>query len=352
MKTKDITNKTDIHVDYEYGQLEEVILGISYGRYPDVAKADWSNTGAKILPKSDDKAWIERSGKDFWDIPFGSEIKKENDELLKILKSEGVKVHRPKRVETNQIEANFGARALDDGYIQIFSRDPIVVIGNNVIELAMGTPMRWAGIFGYQDLFEERLPDSGANWIHMPSFDKSRLHDSSGNYSKEAAATLEGGDVIVIGKKILVGNSNNPSVGSSKKGYQWLKNFLAPQSYDVEMVILHDDFLHLDCVISIPRPGLYVACEEAFVNGAPDFFKDWKVIPTSKKHARHLATNGLPINQDTYILGYNDVADGKDITAALEAEGIKVHRLYFGAHNSAGGSVRCATQPLRRVYKK
>ncbi len=163
---------------------------------------------------------------------------------------------------------------------------------------------------------------------------------------------LEGGDVIVLGKKIFVGNSLNIATGSSEAGYLWLKSYLAPQGYEVERVRLSEDILHLDVALSVPCPGLIVVCPDAFVNGVPDFFDGWKRIEVSREETRYLAVNGLPLDRSHYIMGYNDSFDNRRIQSALEAEGIKVYRIFFGAHTEDGGSIRCSTHPLvRRIGK-
>ncbi|MBF0508896.1 MAG: hypothetical protein HQK57_08230 [Deltaproteobacteria bacterium] len=68
----------------------------------------------------------------------------------------------------------------------------------------------------------------------------------------------------------------------------------------------------------------------------------------TREETRYLATNGLPIDQNNYILGYNDHFDGKKVKAGLEAAGIHVYSIYFGRHNEDGGSIRCSTHPLVR----
>ncbi|HRY34507.1 MAG TPA: hypothetical protein P5249_01275, partial [Smithellaceae bacterium] len=52
-----------------------------------------------------------------------------------------------------------------------------------------------------------------------------------------------------------------------------------------------------------------------------------------------------------YILSYNRHNDNRYIQAELEKRGIRVHRVFFGTHNGQGGSLRCATQPLKRKVK-
>jgi len=123
---------------------------------------------------------------------------------------------------------------------------------------------------------------------------------------------------------------------------------LEPEGYTVERVRLREDFLHLDCCLSIPRKGLAIVCKEAFVDGLPQALQEWDLVETTVEAARLLACNGLPIDPDNFIIGYNDQEDGAALKAALEERGITVHMVYFASHNEDGGGVRCATHGLFR----
>ncbi|MBF0552689.1 MAG: hypothetical protein HQK60_19420 [Deltaproteobacteria bacterium] len=71
--------------------------------------------------------------------------------------------------------------------------------------------------------------------------------------------------------------------------------------------------MHLDVSLSVPRPGLIIVCPEVLVDGVPACFDGWKRIAVTREETRYLATNGLPIDQNNYILGYNDHFDGKKV---------------------------------------
>jgi len=338
----------EISVDYEYGDLKEVVVGVPFIVYPDLKVAAWAEEAIKILPETEAKKGRERSGKDSIEIGKFDKMEKENMELISILEKHGVKVWRPEVLNRKRVADNFGEEYVRfAGVSQQYTRDPILVIGNNVIENTMGSLYRRSDILGLRRLFMERVMGSNARWVAMPVPDYS-LMISEGQFDKTVFPTLEGGDVIVLGKKILVGTSLNRATGSSELGYLWLKSYLEPQGYDVERVRLTEDILHLDVALSVPRPGLIVVCPEVFVDGIPSYFNGWKRIEVSKEDTRYLATNGLPIDKDHYILGYNDHFDGKKVKKALEASGITVYSIYFAAHNEDGGSIRCSTHPFVR----
>lgn len=74
----------------------------------------------------------------------------------------------------------------------------------------------------------------------------------------------------------------------------------------------------------------------------------WDLIEVTAAQSRLLACNGLPLDPDNYVLGFNDHEDGTTVQTGLEAHGITVHRIAFGNHTEDGGSIRCSTHPLVR----
>ena len=345
------SQQEDVFVDYEYGTLKEVIVGVPLMIYPDVKVADWAQEALKILPESEKKKVIERSGKSNRNDPKFVKMEKENQELIKILKKHNVKVWRPEVLSDEQLEINLGKDLIRyTGVTFQYSRDPIFVIGDNIIELHLASLIRVGDILAYYKIFLNRVMDSNAKWYSMPKPNYSELF-KGGKYNKNYFPLLEGGDLFALGKKVLVGTSMNTTVGSSELGYKWLKSILQPQGYDVERVRIAENFLHLDLTLSTVKPGLAIACKNAFVDGLPEYFKDWKIIEVSVEEAQLLATNGMPIDIKHYIMPYNEKYDGKRVQKELEAEGIIVYPISYGNHTEDGGAIRCSTHPLIRKMK-
>lgn len=335
-----------IYTDYEYGNLQEVIVGRGTMRYPDVEKAAWAAEGLKVLPESEAAKARERSGKHSRDMDKHRLVEAENDALIELLERFGVIVHRPDEITDDPLAANFGAEWLANGYIQTYSRDPIFVVGDNVIELAPGAPNRRAEQLGYRRLFAERVAGSGARWFQMPLVDVAAI--GGPGYDKDDHPALEGGDLLVLGDTILAGTSLNKVMGSNARGVAWLASMLEPQGYTVERVRIGEEFLHLDVVLSIPRDGLAIVCPDAFVDGLPPALDGWDLIEVTREQSRLLACNGLPIDPENYILAYNDDEDGSAVQGELERRGIVVHRIAFRNHTEDGGAIRCSTHPLVR----
>ena len=343
--------QNDVGVDYEYGTLKEVVVGVPFLVYPDLTVAKWAEEACKILPKDAADKVRARSGKSSVEIGKFSAMEKENDELIAIFHRHNVKVWRPDTLTRERVGVNFGSEYVRfAGISQQYTRDPFIVVGQNVIETAMGSLYRRSDILGLREIFLKRLLGSNAKWVSMPALDYS-LMIRDGLFDKTKFPVLEGGDVIVLGKTILVGNSMNKSTGSSELGYQWLKAYLEPQGYDVKQVRLTEDILHLDVALSVPKAGVIIVCPDVFSDGVPHYFDGWKQITVTRDETRFLATNGLPLDQDNYILGYNEYFDGKKIKKSLESCGIKVFPIFFGLHNEDGGSIRCSANSLVRAVE-
>ena len=88
--------------------------------------------------------------------------------------------------------------------------------------------------------------------------------------------------MFVLDHDILVGNSG---LASNQAGIDWLRRYLGPQGYPVQEVPLKDNWLHLDCVLAIVRPGLAMAAKSAFQNGLPSLLKEWEIIEATRRRA-------------------------------------------------------------------
>ncbi|MDS1002705.1 arginine deiminase family protein [Clostridium sporogenes] len=338
--------KSDIYVDFEYGKLKEVIIGIPYEVYGDPSTPSLRES-FKYLSKTELEKVISRAGKSTKEI-FEKKsrnkyelMEEENEKLINILKKFDIKIYRPKLLSKQLIKEKYGEDVLKSGYIQQYSRDPFVVIGNNIIELSTSTPVRRAEIFSYKEIFRYRIANSqGVKWISMPKVPSLEM-------DKNKDPMLEGGDIIVLGDTILVGTVQGNVKRSNEQGYIWLKNYLG-NKYKVIQVHIKEGVLHLDCILSVPRKGLVILCSEALINGIPSYFKDWDIIDISLEESKGLCANGLPIDEENYILSYNDKYKNERIKLELESRGINVFMVYFENHNEDCGSIRCSCNPLLR----
>ncbi len=254
--------------------------------------------------------------------------------VIQLLKSRGIIVHQipPLSQEEQAYLAN-----LDGNAIQLFPRDPILVVGNHYFELPLLLPYRRRERFAIRHVTQEPLDSANIPIRSAP--DPFPLPGDANGFGP--SAFLEGGDVLVFGKRLLVGLSGN---ASNMAGVAWLKKQLGP-SYSIETVPLKPDFLHLDVALCTPRPGLALVCRSAFLNGLPRFLKGWTLIDVAEPDAlESLACNALILDKKSLIVTDKPAYIGDQ----LEKAGQIVYRMPFDMVTPLGGGFRCWHHPLRR----
>ncbi len=322
-----------IGVHYEWGALKEVLVGVPNVRLPSkLAKAP-----RNFLPQESIQIIEKNAGKRLaeFDPALNEKFVAQVGTIIKILEGRGIVVHQVKKHLPS--EEAFLAN-LNDSVFQTFPRDPVLVIGHKVIETAMYEPNRRKERFAVRRTIGERISNSSAIMVSMPQPEPFPA-DEDGCYGP--GPFLEGGDVFLLGPDIYVGITGN---ASNKAGIHWLQKFLG-QDYRVHEIPLNNHFLHLDCVLATPRPGLAVICREAFVNGIPDFLRGWKLIDVSAEDTEEkLGCNGLVLDDKTMLVG----EDVPELAEALRAEGTEVITTPIDGIHWQGGGFRCWHHPLIR----
>ncbi len=327
-----IASAHPVGVTSEWGELKECVYG-------------WAEQF--IIPKflSDSKAraygdferfWIANQGRAVKDADpeYHALVKAQVDGAVALLRSLGIVVHQPGMV--SQANLSF-PRGEHHGCMTPWLRDPFVTIGPNVIELAPRSLFHRRQRFSVRHILASTM-ERGARYFAQPDSGADDYVDAPG------WGYLEGGDIFVLGSKILVGNSGNCS---NVEGARWLRHALG-SAYDMESVKLDALFPHLDCVLMTPREGLVVVCEEAFPEGLPAHIRDWDKIVVDKEAAkRHMACNNLVLNDRTAVLPAEEPLDF--VAGELKLRGIEVIRIPYEACYRVGGSFRCAHQPLVRI---
>ena len=322
-----------IKVHHEWGKLKEVVVGVPNLRLP----TRLAEAPKRFLPDSSIEFIEQHAGKEVSECApelfqtFVSQV----DGIIELLRGRGIVVHQVKKHIPTE-EAYLAE--LNDTVMQTYPRDPMLVIGNKFIETAMFEPNRRKERFAVRRTVGERLESSNAQIISMLEPEPFPA-DESGMYGP--GPFLEGGDVMLLGHDILVGNTGN---ASNSAGIRWLQNCLG-NDYRVHEVKLSNHFLHLDCVLALPRPGLAVLCKKAFVDGIPDILQGWKHIEVSAQDAEQkLGCNGLVLDENTMIVG----DDMPELAESLEAEGTEVLTARIDGIYWQGGGFRCWHHPLVR----
>ncbi len=321
----------EIRVHHEWGKLREAVVGLPAGRFPRSIPPSGLNT----MPAST-IAFIEQHRGKLLSEADPELFRRGIDQVnaaMRLLESRGITVHQARQLEPHE---DAYLADLVDGSVQHFVRDPIIVIGNNFIEAEPFTAFRRKERFGIRRALRERLEHSNARIVSLPPAIPAGEDQYWG-----PGPFLEGGDVFLLGRDIYVGNSGN---ASNALGINWLRRFLG-SGYQVHEVPLNKGFLHLDCVLVTPRPGLALICKAGFPAGLPKFLQGWELIEVSAEDAANqLACNALILDEKTILVA----EELPDLANALAKAGQEVLTTPFDAVYMWGGAFRCWHHPLVR----
>ncbi len=153
---------------------------------------------------------------------------------------------------------------------------------------------------------------------------------------------VEGGDVLVDGATVLCGVGER----TDRAGAAALERAL-PDGFALRAVPLADGVLHLDTAVGL-APGLALVWRDGLAE--PDAAVRYlesrgEVVSLDAEEARGFATNFLMLGPSAALLP----AGVPRIAELFAARGIEPVEVPFDEHHRSGGSIRCATMPLRRV---
>lgn len=320
-----ISKVRKIQNNHEWDQVEEVVIGRWVKGTFDVPEVNQDNKN--LFPYITDEAWeyFKPAAYKLFNETYPEDDQTFYDEqeaFADLVKSLGIKVHRPDHLEYRTI-----------GTSQCYSRDPIITIGNKFIIANMYVENRRKETSNYRRLALELAKKYDGEVVNMPP--------SREGYPEENAY-LEGGDVFVDGKNIYVGLSGN---ASNKKGVEWLKNELG-DSYTVTGIPLKRHVLHLDCAMMLINETFGIICKDDFVNyeAVPERLKNRTWVEVKPYEAQRMATNGMVINPQTVIM----IDAFPHVVEQVKEMGIKVYTVPFKKANYFGGGLRCSYQPIFR----
>lgn len=315
-----------ITAHHEWGKLREVIVG----RGEDLVMPGFSEAVSFIYDPQFIDVMKTRGGCPAQEIEpeRTAKVIAQIDHLAEVLAGRGIIVHRSHRLAPAEREY---MDYVQQGGMLLYARDPMLVVGDHVIETVLKVPMRAKERFAVRPIIRERLAGSGARYVAMPpaspSFGEDNLY-------------LEGGDVLLNGYDVYVGNSGR---ASNPAGIAWLQATLGAK-YRVHEVKLTDAWEHLDCVLALVRPGLGIICREGFVEGLPESIRDWDYVEVSLEEAKHLAANCLVLDEHSVIIDEQHHRIGQE----LARRGVEVIEIPYDAVATWGGAFRCSHHPLWR----
>ncbi|MEV6214599.1 amidinotransferase [Nocardia sp. NPDC051833] len=325
-----VADASRVRVDSEFAPLRTVVVSRSEFRAP--ADAAVFGHALPVEPGAVeilDAVW----GKDFGEVYPDKQRawEAERAELTAVLRRYGVEVLRP-RLFTDAEKAATGPA----GYANFFVRDPWFTVGDHVIEGVLRFPHRRAEVLPSRELLLDRVLPSTARYVSLPQPEIVAPGQAG------PGPFLEGGDVLVLGDQVFVGCSG---MATNELGYRWLAKYLEPFGFTVTPVRLPAHVLHLDCALGLVRQGLLIACPDRLPDGLPAPLRGWDMIEVDEDEAAAMATNGLPIDADTYITDPEFARVGD----ALKERGVIVEYIDFSVSRLFGGAFRCSTQPLLRA---
>lgn len=314
---------TPAGVHHEWSRLREAIVGIAPA---DEIVVFYEESQRWLLPEA---AAFSRAhcGRRLIEIDAARarRIETQVEGLARLLEHEGVAIRRPERLQ--DAERCFLAPNGEGG--QLFARDPMIVVGNRVIDASLRLQCRQRERFGLRPHLQ-RLIAGGASWSSVPL----------GSPAAVDGPFLEGGDVLLNGREIYVGMSG---CATDMAGVDWLQALL-DESHRVIPVALRSNVLHLDWALGLVRPGLLVFCPERLIDGLPMSLRTWDKIALSVAEAERLQTNILALEEGRVIVE----SASERLAGELRRQRVETIPLPFDGPISLGGGLRSACQALHR----
>ena len=200
---------------------------------------------------------------------------------------------------------------------QVFTRDIGFTIGSKVFISKMSRAIREG---------EEAVLK---NWLDKRNMTIQTFSENS----------IEGGDVFVHNRTIIVGVSDRTTEEATRK-----LNSSLP-GYKVITLPFNKKYLHLDCVFNILSPNEALIHKPAFQTAELDQLSSmFDLIEVKKIEQFSLGTNILSIGSRKII----SLPENNSINKELRLRGYEVIEVDFSEIIKSGGSFRCCTMPVLR----
>lgn len=243
---------------------------------------------------------------------------RELERLVAVLEERGIRVHRPRPI--------LPAADEPPGLVQVFARDPIIAVGETILEARQQIVAMRKEIRGLRPLLRE-LESAGTCIAALPRGDNE--------------VYLEGGDVLVDLPHCFVGVGRH---ASNMRGVEWLRNQLGPKVSVVPVHVSLPGMVHLDTCMTLIGPHRGIICREAVEQPLPPPLDSYDFVEVDVATCREAGVNVLVLDPTTIVAQ----ARHRNLRKALEQRGYTVIALDFGWHALSVGGFRCATHPLRR----
>jgi glycine amidinotransferase len=291
---------------------------------------------------------------------------KELDELLQILKGEGIVVRRPEIFD-------FGAKVntpywRSTGYCVACPRDGVLIVGSQIIEAAMSWPSRHFEMLAYRSLFKE-YSEKGASWISAP---RPALTHKLFHYKypapngdgqprsyivNEFEPVFDAADFARCGYDLLVIRSNT----TNRSGINWLRAHLGEsfRIHEVQSKAKHP--MHIDTsLVPLAEGRIMVTPDFVDPERLPGVFKSWEILtppqpdPVSNRFLDTFSVCSKWISVNVLVLDERKViveSHQRSMIKALKDWGFEPIPCPFETYSAFGGGIHCATLDVRRRGK-
>lgn len=248
--------------------------------------------------------------------PVSDEYKKQQKELINILKKYNVKI----LMTTLNKDAKY----------QMFTRDPLVVIKDKVLINYMKEEVRQIELPTYQDILNNIDPSKK---IYL---DKNTI--------------LEGGDIIIHNDIIFVGQNGNRT---NKKGLEYLKRVFKDDYKIIKLDMINPSpyipFVHLDCIFNPISINTAIVYKEGLTKESQNIIESLfpNLISITQQEQDELATNVISLGNNVIIVQkrHNRIAE------ELTNLGFTIETMTNYSTIKETGYNRCLTCPLERQKK-
>lgn len=197
----------------------------------------------------------------------------------------------------------------------VFPRDTCVRVSHGYIQLRMGLSSRQGEELWMAEFLEQHgMYKFGA--IHSPG-------------------TVEGGDVILAGNVVFIGQSRR----SNAEGVKQIKKLFEKGSFEVRIAEVPPPRLHIGGMMSMIGPRRVLCCLELFPEG---FFQGFDVISVSAES--FISGNVICLDENVVI------AEKSNVPAihSLQEKEVRVYDLDLSEFVKGRGGPTCLIMPLER----
>ena len=151
----------------------------------------------------------------------------------------------------------------------------------------------------------------------------------------KAPGTVEGGDVVLVGKVAFIGRS----IRTNEEGLRQLSALLEMMGYEIRVIELPDTILHLDKALMVLGPKQVLYCKELISKKDIEGFEGIEI------------TCGGDATANIICLGYKELIVNRSnsiVIDRLKGERFLIHTLDLGEFAKGMGGPNCLIMPVER----